>query len=386
MPNSSLVSKPLREELRTYWSKNNALEFHAASVGSRSVVEWVCSFGHNFNCEVKKMATRLNFICEECKISNSIAVVFPELLKFYDEAKNGFSAAKAQVNRDYPIWWSFACGHSTKRTLKSFVKETTCFTCEPKIRKSVFEAYPRLKSLWSTLNEEDASQVSSWSREHYFWDCGKGHLLRRTIEQMKDSSKECKLCVVSAVSDCVLTVEYDELKNELSANALSSRSKKRVWWLCESGHSFKREVRDQVAVGRLCPECSRNGGSISTLEVSVREELVHLFPGEPVLFNFRGLAGVHEVDVYFPERGLAFDVNGEYWHSDAIARKNGWGSAGLKHERKIAACDALQVKLLYIWEDDWNSSKVDVLEDVDSFLKTGILAEKFTRVVSNRDL
>lgn len=68
--------------------------------------------------------------------------------------------------------------------------------------------------------------------------------------------------------------------------------------------------------------------------------------GVEVIRNDRTLISPKEIDIYIPEKNMAIEFNGVYWHSDKhIPREY--------HYEKWRACKEEGVQLLQIWEDDW---------------------------------
>jgi hypothetical protein len=53
-----------------------------------------------------------------------------------------------------------------------------------------------------------------------------------------------------------------------------------------------------------------------------------------------------ELDIYIPELKLAFEYNGVYWHSEEYHPRD-------SHLNKTLACEALGIRLIHIWSDDW---------------------------------
>ena len=53
-----------------------------------------------------------------------------------------------------------------------------------------------------------------------------------------------------------------------------------------------------------------------------------------------------ELDVYIPEKKVAVEFNGMYWHSDVFTTTE-------YHQQKSVDCFAQGVRLLHIFEDDW---------------------------------
>lgn len=75
-----------------------------------------------------------------------------------------------------------------------------------------------------------------------------------------------------------------------------------------------------------------------------------------------------QIDIYFPERGLAVEYNGCFFHSEG---NGGREFAKRRHVDKTNACEELGVQLVHIWEDEWVSDKPKVLGLLEA--KLGLL-------------
>jgi hypothetical protein len=89
--------------------------------------------------------------------------------------------------------------------------------------------------------------------------------------------------------------------------------------------------------------------SVSGLEKEVREFVVSIYKYE-VLFNKRNIIsddkGVMELDIFIPEKKVAIEINGIYWHSTNFVDNN-------FHLRKTIAAEKLGIRLIHIFEDEW---------------------------------
>lgn len=65
-----------------------------------------------------------------------------------------------------------------------------------------------------------------------------------------------------------------------------------------------------------------------------------------ILLNDRTLIFPYELDIYIPEKNLAFEFDGLYWHSAEHKDKN-------YHLMKSAMCSEKNVQLIHIFENDW---------------------------------
>ena len=94
-----------------------------------------------------------------------------------------------------------------------------------------------------------------------------------------------------------------------------------------------------------CKLCC-NSYSKSQIEI---KEYIETF-GFEVIFNSRDLLKKNELDLYVPEKKLAIEFNGLYWHSDKFKDKK-------YHLNKTIECEKLGIKLLHIFEDEWEEKK-----------------------------
>lgn len=379
--------KNYRADLEKYWSKENSNNFNKATIGERSVVEWRCLKDHSFNKEIKRVASNKIFKCEDCIKENSIGTKYPELKEYYSTKDNKFSIERLQ-SETTPIWWILSCKHKTKRTVKSIIESMQCYNCSPeKLRKKkAIDVYPEIDKYWARENNKNFKGLSSWDETRYYWACENDHLELKTIYQKAVLRTHCRLCIKGSVSDISkdAIIQYDEVRNKKDKRTVSLSSKTKYWWLCNKRHSFKHSVKAQYERNfEYCTECQKF--EPSTLEVEVRSFIGRIYNNE-IIYNYKNIPNVSEVDIYLPELGIAFEVNGEYWHSNKIARKNGWNSAKQKHKHKKDNCLKSSVRLYFIWEDDWRLNKESTMKEIREALIG--LSKDFrilNRLESNRD-
>lgn len=92
-----------------------------------------------------------------------------------------------------------------------------------------------------------------------------------------------------------------------------------------------------------CPFCMK---SISRPESEIYDYITSL--GINCNRNDRTVISPMEVDLYIPESKIAFELNGNYWHSEL------WGGKDRKyHLDKTLQCSDKDVKLIHIFEDEW---------------------------------
>ena len=91
------------------------------------------------------------------------------------------------------------------------------------------------------------------------------------------------------------------------------------------------------------------------------EALGALLPSYSPILGDRSLIPPYELDIYYPELNLAMECNGSYWHSEAMVKKNHKVGPREYHAMKRERCGDKGVDLLFIWEDDWDERREEVL-------------------------
>jgi len=70
----------------------------------------------------------------------------------------------------------------------------------------------------------------------------------------------------------------------------------------------------------------------------------------------RNLIDRFEIDIFIPERNLAIEFNGLYWHSERSGKKD-----KNYHLNKFKECEKKGIQLITIWEDEWRE-KTDIIK------------------------
>ena len=65
-----------------------------------------------------------------------------------------------------------------------------------------------------------------------------------------------------------------------------------------------------------------------------------------VVLHSRKIIPPHEIDIYIPEKKLAIEFNGDYWHSDLHKDRT-------YHQQKTIACAKQGIRLIHIFEHEW---------------------------------
>lgn len=116
---------------------------------------------------------------------------------------------------------------------------------------------------------------------------------------------------------------------------------------------YKSVLRTKMR-GIKCRFCAQFKGH-SKFE-SVIEQVIHInFLRLAFIKGSRDVIPPYELDFYIPSLNLAFEYNGEYWHSDKMIKARSKGkfeTAESYHNMKTQRCKELGIDLIHLWESD----------------------------------
>lgn len=131
-------------------------------------------------------------------------------------------------------------------------------------------------------------------------------------------------------------------------------------WIC---NNCNLEFTDHIANGRSprCPRCFPIGSKNEVMLSSFIEDL-----GFKVERNNRILIYPLELDIVIPEKNIAIEVCGVYWHSELRGKHRNY------HLDKLNRCTAIGYKLITLW--DTEIEKIDIIKNrITNILKKGIV-------------
>lgn len=128
--------------------------------------------------------------------------------------------------------------------------------------------------------------------------------------------------------------------------------------LCEN-KSFeidKTMYKQRSQVLTMCPIKSPIMGNASYAETELLDYIKSIYDGE-IKTGDHSIISPLELDIVIPDKHIAIEFNGVFWHSDFNPRMH-----KTYHRDKSLKCIEKGYQLLHIWEDDWYGRK-DVIKD-----------------------
>lgn len=364
--------------LLKFWSSNNGFTPDSITAKSGREVLFKCEKEHEWSRPARKMARFPG--CPYCSGKklltgfNDLGTLHERFVQeFWDFEKNDFLPG-AVTSKDTLKRVNLRCrlGHCWSESVNKAVNSVVpCPFCGGRELLRGFNDFktlhPELLQFWdfennSTITAPD--EVRANSTEKVWWKCSRGHRLLKAINRkvLVPICSQCKGVVITpgvndlATTDKEFLAIWDFEKNSFSPQEVGKGSNRQVHWLCpDCGHEWSTNLNNKQNSG--CPRCSKWGTSF--LESEVSDFLESLTPSR-ILRNDRKTISPKELDVVFPDLGLAFEVHGNYWHSDSFSFKNFGVSESDRNLAKRTLVALSGIKLYFVWEDDWRQKRSSV--------------------------
>lgn len=94
---------------------------------------------------------------------------------------------------------------------------------------------------------------------------------------------------------------------------------------------------------KICTVCYPIDSNVSIKEKELTKFIQNIYTGT-IIENYRNH---YEIDIFLPDIKIGFEFNGLYWHSDKYIEKD-------KHLKKLNYFKEKGIRIIYIWEDDWD--------------------------------
>lgn len=365
--------KTLHPELAEFYSTQNSIPAEEISKSSHKKTLWECKFNHVWELSPSNMIKRnKNSYCILCskppvkpqsqtrsEVKNKATKTIESFTSISEELKFKENV-KYSIHSSKIVAWKCSNGHEWEAQIRTrfkfnkttFVKTLPCPVCSIKIANTVDKQEWFSPEIWST-NNPAANTITMGSARRLEWLGSCGHIWERTIQSyIKKSS--CPICenkqLLTGFNDLKtynpsFLKEWHPTKNgNLTPEAVLFNSGKNIWWVCEKNHEWKAQPYNRFYLDYKCFECT-NGYRTSKPEKQIVDFLVQ--ENVKVITNSRTVISPFELDVYIPEKNIAIEYNGLYWHTEKK------GKSKTYYYDKWLACKEQGIQLIQVWEDDW---------------------------------
>ena len=306
---------------------------------------------------------------------NDLQTLNPELAAQWDFERNDVTPDQVAPLSNKKFWWispwlgeSWESSPASRSRSKSISNPRIIIDGKVLVipdKNSLSVTHPEVASQWHPTMNGDLTpdMVTYGSHEKVWWLCPESGMawnaeIKSKVTQGYGSPYISRKRVAPGYNDVAtthpdLTKEWSSKNRSITPDMFLSGSSEKVWWECEKGHEWESSI-DSRSKGSQCPQCVISG--TSRKEIAMREYIESIAPDSVsviandriVLSENRGKLGGVELDVLIPEVGIAFEFNGDYWHS---FKPEGY------HEAKSLRAKEKGVAVFHIWEKDWDSNE-----------------------------
>lgn len=245
-----------------------------------------------------------------------------------------------------------------------------------KMKETCLERYGADCSLKNS--EVDKKRQNTWNKKHG----GNPSVDPNVIEKRKNTNIERfgseNYLNSSLYFEKVLETMKEKWKNYVvpmfSVEEYQGTNKGIVYkWKCvKCGNEFEQKIQSNFHTYEKyeyiprCLNCYPFLSGTSNCEKSVLDFVKSIYHGE-ILENNRSLISPYELDIYLPDKKLAIEFDGIYWHN-SDNKPNDY------HLFKTEQCEKQGIQLIHIFEDEWINKRKIVEDRIKSIL--GIFDKK----------
>lgn len=302
---------------------------------------------------VEFVVKQLRGVTEE----HNLQVCYPEIAKQWSD-RNEISPEKCAPKTDKSAWWVCDKGHEYDAPVNSRTgRGSGCPYCAGMRVMYGFNdletVRPDIAKMWDyekngTLTPRN---VVYGSGKDVWWTCIKHGSWKGKVVSVTRSNKRCPKCRLDFdgidVTHPDIAKQFSKKNKGLHPRSFSFGSNKKVWWDCPEGHDPYVMAVCQRTIGRGCPVCNTNCSQAERYMYDIINSLVDT----KVIRGDRSTIAPYELDISIPDKNIAIEFNGVYWHSEKKIADIDY------HYKKWKMCQDAGVSLFTFWEDDWNNRR-----------------------------
>lgn len=338
-------------------------------------VRWRCEHGHEWDAPVGNRV-RKGYGCPYCSGRYAIpgqtdlATVRPDLAA---ELVDASLATQLKPTSHTKVEWRCGRGHVYSMPVSHRVaKGSGCPYCSGR-RVIVGETdlattHPELAS--QLVDQSLGRELKAGSNRKVEWRCPKcgGTWLSapNTRTHMGSGCPHCAGKTIIVGDNDLATLRPDLAKQVVDKTLLPTlhvTSNKVIMWECENGHRWETSVGNRVQFDHGCPVCAAASHS-SRMEREFADAVEDIVGADAMVRSDRETLGGKELDVVVSDARVAFEFNGVFWHSSEVAAH----VENLSHVTKTELARDVGIRLVHVWEDEWQRRRGGVLAQVREVL------------------
>lgn len=327
---------------------------------SNKKLTWRCEKGHEWEAPVSRIAVQ-GSRCPYCSGrlaipgETDLATTRPDLAK---ELARPELATTLKAHSTKKVEWKCPNGHIYEASPANRASGKNCPYCSGRQvmvgENDLATTHPEYVS--GLVDTSLATRVTAGSDRKVAWRCANNpaHIWASGVRNRLCSSpnKGCPICankiIIPGENDLATTCPdlAKELVEPTLATIVCAGSTQYVEWQCPvCGHQWAAAPAYRTYGGTGCPVCNRKSPSRKEQDLAntLRKLGLDIITGDRTI-----LPRKQELDILIPDKSIAIEFNGCRWHSEISGKPKSY------HKDKLDACAAAGIRLVFIWEDDWD--------------------------------
>ena len=345
--NSSLTFKKIQTTLKEKYGEDSPLKIEKFKEKFKETC--LNKFGVSHPSKNKNIANKIKETnIESYKNANLRNRVSKRMLKNYKEKREEIIEKRKQTNFKISGEYTTLTSNSiekTKKTLQDRYNTSNPF--------AIHENTYKLAGLGSIKFFENTENKNNLIKKRIQTIISKYGSLEKMNELifLKSKEKVISKLIGDGVNDLILSYNHDKLGFvKCKCNICKKEYDISLRLLRE--RTYRKDI--------LCTLCSPPLTKwVSGAQIEIFNWLSQYIKCEQ---NNRKILKGGEIDIFIPEKNIAIEFNGIYWHSDLFKNKN-------YHLNKTLFLKEQNIQLIHIWEDLWETKKEIIKNRILSKLK-----------------
>ena len=246
----------------------------------------------------------------------------------------------------------FLCEKCNKETIQSYrnfrnqKENKLCRSCRNKHTSNLFEVKEKQslfqKNRWMNIKyrEEVSTKISNSQKNNWKNNIERKKNLSEN-NPMKNNIWKKKQSENSSTSIETLKELCESYGYVFIERVLGKRGGTRILYKCYNGHIQEKRLDSFRSGSWRCNECSKK---FSFSEKEIGDFISQYFY---IIKNDRCLISPYEIDIFIPDKKIAIEYCGLYWHGEK------YNKLKLYHLKKQERMEELGYRLITIFEDEW---------------------------------
>ena len=188
------------------------------------------------------------------------------------------------------VWWVCGKGHRWQAQVHSRTHGSGCPVCAGRKvlagENDLASRFPEIAAQWHPERNEGLTpqQVSAYANRKVWWRCPAGHDYAALVSSRTRNGSGCPYCAgrkvlagfndLAARAPAIAAQWHPTLNGGLTPEDVTVGSRKKVWWQCALGHSWKTVIYARTGGKKCgCPVCAGVAGGRRTGRYQVWQDL-----------------------------------------------------------------------------------------------------------------